>query len=178
MSRNLTIDEDKLIPIYLKKPARTHQRSTFSAAEDAKLTKLVEIHGENWSKIAKSMLHRNKRQCKERWEFYLSPTINNDPWSKEDDELLLSLTELYGTKWSLLCKRFEHRTPVNVKNRYMVLMRKQKNCKNKAEKAPDNKDTGIDNSLRLEEDMYVTELDAINLDDILNDEDILQFINL
>ena len=94
----------------------------WSSEEDAKLTLLVNQMGEaNWKRIASNMGTRNCRQCRERWKNYLSPNVCRDPWTREEDDLLMDKYREFGSQWSLIAKSFPKRTDVNLKNRWVVL---------------------------------------------------------
>ena len=69
---------------------------------------------------------KNWRQCKERWNQFLNPNINKDGWTEEEDDLLLRLHEKYGSKWSLMVSHFKGRPRLQIRNRYNLLMKKQK----------------------------------------------------
>lgn len=100
---------------YKSKP-RTHKKK-FSAEEDAKLEELYNKYGFQWTKISENFEGRNPRQCRDRWNHYLSPTIDNSNWSKEEDDKLMELYAKFGNHWSLISKNFEKRTCVSVRNR-------------------------------------------------------------
>ena len=110
-----------MLPAKTKKP---YSRSNFCPEEDSRLIKLIEQHGVgNWHFIAEMMPGRNVRQVKERWMNYLSPDVENSPWTSEEDALLQEKYTEIGSKWRLLAKFFPHRTDVNVKNRWRLLQR-------------------------------------------------------
>lgn len=100
-------------------------RKSFSPQEDEKLKQLVEKYGtSNWAMIEREMPGRNVRQCRERYKHYLSPEVSQRKWSKEEDELLLQKVSEIGSKWVRIAKLFNNRTDINVKNRWVVLMRR------------------------------------------------------
>ena len=79
----------------------------------------------NWEDVAKQLnTGRNSRQCRERWTYYLSPHITNEPWTKEEDDLLLKKYKEIGPKWKKLSLFFKSRTDINLKNRWNLLQRK------------------------------------------------------
>jgi hypothetical protein len=111
-------------PFVLSKRPRTAKRM-FTAEEDARLSELVEQHGDHlWRDIEHLMPGRSSRQCRERWNLYLSPGICNDPWTPDDDVQLLRLYQAQGPKWTQIAKSFPKRTPNNVKNRQKQLLRR------------------------------------------------------
>lgn len=116
----------------LQKDKTNHkiERHKFSKPEDERLTDLVYQYGtKKWRTISSLMEDRTPRQCRERWKYYLSLGENvnvNDNWSQEDDELLLSLYDKYGSKWSSMISYFKNQTVVSLKNRYNKLQRKSR----------------------------------------------------
>ncbi|OHT09294.1 Myb-like DNA-binding domain containing protein [Tritrichomonas foetus] len=108
-------------------PPKPHPKSKFTLIEDQRLRNLVHEYGEsNWRIISENMGNRSVRQCKERWTNYLSPNISNDPWSKEEDDLLEQKYIELGPKWVKISQFFPKRTDSNVKNRWLVLSRRLK----------------------------------------------------
>ena len=58
-------------------------KSMFTKKEDNKLIKLVKEYGDqDWALIASFFNNRSRRQCRERWNKYLCPTLNLSPWTK------------------------------------------------------------------------------------------------
>ena len=106
----------------IKCAEKPHSKHKFTEEEDKRLRQIVAELGEfNWKRISEEMGTRNYRQCRERWKNYLSPNVKKDPWTKEEDSLLMSLYETYGSQWTLMAKHFQNRTDVNLKNRWVVL---------------------------------------------------------
>ncbi|OHT15412.1 Myb-like DNA-binding domain containing protein [Tritrichomonas foetus] len=110
---------------------KRHPRKHFTLEEDEKLKQLVEdnINDDNqkiaWGIICKEMYGRNARQCKERWEKYLSPEISNDKWTNEEDLLLIVKYKEFGSRWKQISLYFPNRTDINIRNRWNVLVRHQ-----------------------------------------------------
>lgn len=94
-------------------------RTKFTKEEDAKL---LEIYNSSpnmtWKKLASSMGNRTARQCRERYNNYLAPHINHDPWTPQEDEMLKIKYAEYGPQWSLLTSFFNNRSCVNIKNHF------------------------------------------------------------
>ena len=71
---------------------RSLPKQKFTEEDDKKLKELVQQFGtKSWAEIAAAMGNRNQRQCKERWEYYLDPTINNSPWTKEEEQRISTI---------------------------------------------------------------------------------------
>ena len=114
-------------PNVLAQSKKVHQKMKFTHEEDEQLRRLVKVFGDNsWSEVASCMPGRNKRQCKERWTNYLSPTVNNAPWTVAEDSLLLQKHAELGAKWVKISRFFPGRSDTSIKNRWMVLERRAK----------------------------------------------------
>lgn len=104
---------------------KSSKKRKFSVEEDEQLEKLVEKFGtKNWVLIAEKMKNRNVRQCRERWKYFLSPSVSNKTtWEEEEDKLLLEQVSKIGPHWSKIAKLFKSRSDVAIKNRYRSLQR-------------------------------------------------------
>jgi hypothetical protein len=108
-----------------KLPHRPHPKLKFTPAEDALLTAAVEALGtKNWDEIAARLPGRNSRQCRDRWDSYLSPTIGNGPWTAEEEALLTDLVGQFGSSWKRIAISFPSRTDINVKSRWQLMQRR------------------------------------------------------
>ncbi|KAK8884854.1 hypothetical protein M9Y10_043975 [Tritrichomonas musculus] len=118
---DITIQKE-INKIIQKSKYKPHQK--WSKEEDEKLKKLVEEFGVNdWRHLAKKMEGRNSRQCRERYQYYLNPSLIRGQWTREEDELIISLRNNLGPQWMKISKYFEHRTDAMIKNRYNSLIR-------------------------------------------------------
>jgi hypothetical protein len=66
---------------------------------------------------------RSPRQCRERYTNYLSPTIRTDPWTDEEDALLLEKINDLGHAWSAIARSSNRRSSSDVKNRWFSQLR-------------------------------------------------------
>ena len=104
----------------------------FTPEEDQRLSSMVNLVGpNNWKAISKYMNGLSSRQCRERWMNYLDPNLCKDGWTKEDDELLFNKIQEFGFKWTTIAKFFNNRTDSMIKNRYKLLVRREKRFKKK-----------------------------------------------
>ncbi|KAK8835168.1 hypothetical protein M9Y10_018339 [Tritrichomonas musculus] len=103
-------------------------KKQFSFEEDKMLKKAVSDIGENnWDKVSKLIPNRTPRQCRDRWNKYLSPNISGLMWTDEEDQLLLSLINNFGNKWTKIASFFKGRSDINIRNRYKHLLSKDSN---------------------------------------------------
>ena len=119
-------------------PKPKGKKAKFTQLEDSKLRRLVMLcQPLDWNQIAAQFPNRNLRQVKERWEYYLSPEVNNGPWSPAEDQLLLQKYQELGTKWSVIAKFFDHRTNTNCKNRFLAIQRANQKAQQQAVSSPE-----------------------------------------
>ncbi|KJE88704.1 myb protein, variant [Capsaspora owczarzaki ATCC 30864] len=94
-------------------------RGSWTPEEDLRVIQLVDQIGAcQWPIIASFLIGRIGKQCRERYHNHLNPNIKKDPWSTEEDNLLLELHEQFGNKWAEIAKHMEGRTDNAIKNRY------------------------------------------------------------
>lgn len=97
----------------------------FTPNEDKIIKSLAMPNNENdWRKISSCLEGRTARQCRDRWNNYLNPSLNRDEWKIEEDEILLKLYEKNGPQWTSFCSVLNGRSINDVRNRYFKLMRK------------------------------------------------------
>lgn len=129
-------------PMNLNESQVKHRtRFPFSLKEDQLLMQLVKQFGIddkiNWYIIAMHIEGRTARQCRERYQLFLSDGIKRkEKWTKEEDEILLEKYSILGPKWKKMEKYFQGRTSYSIKNRFISL--KKQNIKNELNKPQNN----------------------------------------
>jgi hypothetical protein len=86
------------------------------------------VNGIDWELLAKTCLpHRTAEECRLKWLRHLSPLINREMWSKEEDERLLQLAQQYGaTQWELIAQQLgTRRTPAQCFTRFQRSLNRQ-----------------------------------------------------
>ncbi|EAX89407.1 Myb-like DNA-binding domain containing protein [Trichomonas vaginalis G3] len=107
-----------------------HQRrNKFSEMEDNKLKELVNEHGKDWNLIASLMEGKNVRQCRERYEKYLSDDLKQTPFTIDEDIQILTLYNQLGRQWINISKIMKGRSDVSIKARFKLLLRHGKTLK-------------------------------------------------
>lgn len=123
--------ENKKIKNKDKLEQKVRTRCPFSKEEDKLLLELVNLFGienkNNWHIIAFHMNGRSVRQCRERYQLFLSEEVRKkEKWTKEEDEILLSKYQILGPHWKKMEEFFNGRTSYNIKNRFISLNRKKR----------------------------------------------------
>ncbi|XP_037107525.1 v-myb avian myeloblastosis viral oncogene homolog-like 2b [Syngnathus acus] len=88
--------------------------------EDDKLKALVQKLGQNdWKNVASHIPNRTENQCQHRWFKVLDPDLIKGPWTKEEDDKVIELVNLYGNKqWSLVAKHLKGRVGKQCRERW------------------------------------------------------------
>ena len=116
--------EENAQPTKTTKKGSANLKIKFTPEEDQKLSQLVLQHGsKDWIKISTLMETRNPRQCRERWNNYLNPSLRTDPFSTEEDLLLDQKYAEYGPRWNKIAKFFNNRSDNSLRNRWMMIAR-------------------------------------------------------
>lgn len=96
----------------------------FTKEEDTQIRQLVKIYGaRNWDLIASSVPGRTGKQCRDRYQNYLSSKFFNGQWTKEEDELLKEKHNLMGCQWSKMVEFFPRRSAGSLRNRWNYFVR-------------------------------------------------------
>lgn len=109
------------------KNKKFYSRTRFSPLEDQEIIRLVSIYGQNeWKQISRELkFHRTAKQCKDRYMNYLSPDIQNNEWTKEEDQTLIFNYFMYPNRWQILKEYLYNRSEISIKNRFRYL---EKGC--------------------------------------------------
>ncbi len=99
-------------------------RGKWSDKEDQLLRESVAMYGLKWSMVASRLNNRTPSQCRERWIYHLSPELNKTHFTKEEDEQLMALHEIYGNKWSVIAIQMKsNRSEASIRTRFYALFR-------------------------------------------------------
>uniref|UniRef100_A0A8C5GLU2 V-myb avian myeloblastosis viral oncogene homolog-like 2b n=1 Tax=Gouania willdenowi TaxID=441366 RepID=A0A8C5GLU2_GOUWI len=88
--------------------------------EDDKLKALVKKLGpQDWKNIASYIHNHTEHQCQHRWHKVLDPELVKGPWTKEEDEKVIELVNLYGNKqWALVARHLKGRLGKQCRERW------------------------------------------------------------
>ena len=100
-------------------------RIRFTPEEDERLKELVkDVENNRWEKIAQKMPGRTARQCRDRYNNYLFKEISNEPWTEQEDTVILRMYKEIGPKWTQIAQHLQGRSGNNVKNRWYKHLKK------------------------------------------------------
>jgi hypothetical protein len=91
----------------------------FAPEEDAVIKMAKQSNpSESWWDIAKRLPGRNARQCRQRWFRYLAPKPGSEPWTPEEDRLLVDKINEVGRAWEAMRPSFNGRTAADIAHRW------------------------------------------------------------
>ncbi|KAI8990060.1 hypothetical protein BDB01DRAFT_779862 [Pilobolus umbonatus] len=101
----------------------TLRKGAWTDEEDTKLREGVSIHSYQWSKIADMLEGRTDDQCAKRWRESLDPSIDRSEWTHDEDRILMTKYEEYGSQWQKIAFFFDGRPGLHCRNRWRKLQR-------------------------------------------------------
>jgi hypothetical protein len=64
---------------------------------------------------------RSRYSVRDRYKYYLDPTLNRNPFTPEEDDCLLQAVQKFGSSCSKLSALFPNRSYCSIRNRYKQL---------------------------------------------------------
>lgn len=101
-------------------------RGTWTQQEDEQLTNAVaQLGTKKWTDIAKFVPTRTSKQCRERWNHRLDPSIKHDPFEPWEDQIILDRQKEIGNRWAIIAQQLPGRSPSAIKNRWYSSLKNQ-----------------------------------------------------
>lgn len=102
-------------------------RGPWHADEDQNLLDLVQKQGpNNWVRISQHMQHRTPKQCRERYHQNLKQSLNHDPITHQEGEMIEQMVTDMGRRWAEIARRLGNRSDNAVKNWWNGSMNRRK----------------------------------------------------
>ena len=106
---------------------RASRRGPWLPEEDGALIELVRTQGpNNWVRISQQLQHRSPKQCRERYHQNLKPSLNHEPISAQEGEVIEQLVDEMGKRWAEIARRLGNRSDNAVKNWWNGSMNRRK----------------------------------------------------
>ncbi|OEL30258.1 Myb-related protein Hv33 [Dichanthelium oligosanthes] len=126
----------------LSTEANKERKGLWSPEEDERLFAQIAYHSvSTWSSVAQLAgkldsfqsdlvlrLRRSGKSCRLRWMNYLRPDLKKEPISKREEEIIISLQQSLGNRWSTIAARMPGRTDNEIKNYWNSRIRKRLNA--------------------------------------------------
>ena len=101
---------------------KVRNKKKWTKEEDEKLIKLAERNKErHWKDISKNFKNKNPLQCFSRYK-RIKPGIIKGTWSREEDNKIISLVDIYGKSWSKIAKIIKSRNGKQIRDRYINVL--------------------------------------------------------
>lgn len=117
-----------MTPAIIEQNKTLTNKKSWTAGEDQMLIQLVLENGDDgkWSHIAKKMnINRSGKQCRERYHNHLKPEIKKGNWTKEEDALIIELSNKIGNQWARISKFLPGRSDNAIKNRFHAILNRK-----------------------------------------------------
>ena len=104
-------------------------KGSWTREEDEMIIEFVKQYGtKNWTKLATLLPGRIGKQCRERWRNHLDPDVNRNPWTEEEDNILIEMHEKIGNQWVKIAEYLPGRSDNSIKNRWNSTLKKRLEC--------------------------------------------------
>jgi hypothetical protein len=94
------------------------RKGSWSSSEDSIILSNTSSGVFDWNLIASRVQGRTAKQCRERFNNKLDPTLSNKPWTPEEDSQLLFFQAEHGNSWKLIATKLKGRSENDIKNRW------------------------------------------------------------
>ena len=104
-------------------------KGSWTREEDETIIEFVKQYGtKNWTKLSTFLPGRIGKQCRERWRNHLDPEVNRNPWTDEEDNILIEMHDKIGNQWVKIAEYLPGRSDNSIKNRWNSTLKKRLEC--------------------------------------------------
>ena len=104
-------------------------KGSWTREEDETIIEFVKQYGtKNWTKLSTFLPGRIGKQCRERWRNHLDPDVNRNPWTEEEDNILIEMHDKIGNQWVKIAEYLPGRSDNSIKNRWNSTLKKRLEC--------------------------------------------------
>ena len=89
-------------------------KGLWSKEEDERILACVSQGITKWAEICRHIPGRNGKQCRERYENHLKPSLKKGHWEEAELQLLIRLHEVHGNRWSRIARELPGRYHVSI----------------------------------------------------------------
>lgn len=100
-------------------------KGPWSAQEDEILRQQVSANPYDWKAIGRALRGRTVKSCRLRWRHHLAPNIRKDPFTEDEDKMIVLGYTALGPKWAAISKKLPGRTDNAIKNRFNYFIQKR-----------------------------------------------------
>lgn len=113
----------------------------WTSSEDERLLAGVHRYGlDNWSSVAHFVGNeRTRSQCSQRWFRGIDPRLSKNLWTREEDNMLISLVSFYGDRaWTKISSKLGNRSDVQCRYHYKQIHKDFQNHTHPSSNAKDS----------------------------------------
>ncbi|EGV60526.1 hypothetical protein CANTEDRAFT_137005 [Yamadazyma tenuis ATCC 10573] len=99
------------------------RKGRWTKEEDDQLIEAYARFGPSWQKVASHIRTRTMDQCAKRYTEVLDPKTKDrlNPWSREEEMLLIKQIGIHGTKWRSIASNFKNRPALTCRNKWRTI---------------------------------------------------------
>lgn len=100
------------------------KKGKWTPKEDELLIEAYNKYGASWQKVAAKIRTRTMDQCAKRYTEILDPKTKDrlNPWTEEEELLLIKQVGIHGTKWRTVANNFKNRPALTCRNRWRKIV--------------------------------------------------------
>jgi hypothetical protein len=116
---NIQKEKPQMENIQMENSNNSLKEIFWTKEEDKILLNSIKQNGRNnWKLISNLLIDKSPKHCFYRYR-KINPEIKKSKWIKEEDNILLSLHDIYGNNWSRISKIMKNRRPKQIRDRFM-----------------------------------------------------------